>query len=86
MTAHIIVSTIGVLVLVAYTVLTKKQWKIPALEIVMRAFYGIALITGIVLKIKYIKFIGVFHKISAILFVVMIVVVFLQKLLSKKKK
>ena len=44
MTAHIVISVIGVLALIAYTVLTKKEWKIPALEILMRAFYGVALI------------------------------------------
>ena len=49
MTAHIAVSVIGIVVLAAYTVTTKKTWKIPALEILMRAFYGIALITGIVI-------------------------------------
>ena len=49
MTAHIVISVIGVLALIAYTVLTKKEWKIPALEILMRAFYGVALITGIVI-------------------------------------
>ena len=48
MTAHIAISVIGILVLIAYTVLTKKEWKIPALEVIMRAFYGIALITGVV--------------------------------------
>ena len=49
MTAHIVISVIGVLALIAYTALTKKDWKIPALEILMRAFYGIALISGIVI-------------------------------------
>jgi hypothetical protein len=49
MTAHIAISVIGVLILIAYTILTKKDWKIPALEIIMRAFYGIALITGVVI-------------------------------------
>lgn len=32
--------------LVAYTITTKKDWKIPALEIIMRALYEIALISG----------------------------------------
>ena len=50
MTAHIAISVIGLVVLIAYAVLTKKEWKIPALEIIMRIFYGIALITGIVIK------------------------------------
>ena len=37
MTAHIAISVVGILVLIAYTVLTKKEWKIPALEVIMRA-------------------------------------------------
>ena len=72
MTAHIAISVIGILVLIAYTVLTKKEWKIPALEIIMRAFYGIALITGgIILKISYIPAVAIVHKVSAALFVVL---------------
>ena len=42
MPAHIAISVVGVLILAVYTALTKKEWKIPVLEIVMRAFYGIA--------------------------------------------
>ena len=84
MTGHIIISVIGVAVLIAYTVMTKKAWKIPALEIGMRASYGIALLTGIILKIKYVVVIGVFHKIFAALFIVALIVLFIQKLISKK--
>ena len=43
MTAHIAISVVGLAVLVIYAIATKKEWKLPALEIVMRAFYGIAL-------------------------------------------
>ena len=84
MTAHIALSVIGVAVLVAYTILTKKAWKIPALEIGMRASYGIALITGIILKIAYVAVIGIFHKIFAVLFVVALIALFVAKLVSKK--
>ena len=84
MTAHIVLSVVGVIALVVYTVLTKKEWKIPALEIGMRASYGIALISGIVLKIKYIAILGVFHKIFAVLFIVALILLFVQKLLAKK--
>ena len=83
MTAHIALSVIGVAVLVAYTVLTKKAWKIPALEIGMRASYGIALITGIILKIAYVAVIGIFHKIFAVLFVVALIALFVLKLIKK---
>ena len=85
MTAHIIISGVGVGVLVAYTIIAKKTWKIPVLEISMRASYGIALITGIILKIKYIAVFGIVHKIFAVLFVVMLIVIFVQKIVAKKK-
>ena len=86
MTAHIILSLVGVVALIAYTVLNKKNWKIPALEIGMRVSYGLALISGIVLKIKYIAIIGIFHKIFAALFVVALVVLFIHKLIARKNK
>ena len=86
MTAHIVISAIGALVLIAYTVLSKKEWRIPALEIVMRAFYGIALISGvIVLNVHGIAALAVIHKIGAALFVLTLVVLFVHKLLAPKK-
>ena len=86
MTAHIVLSVFGVIALVAYTVLTKKDWKIPALEIGMRVSYGLALISGIVLKIKYVAIIGIFHKIFAVLFVASLIVLFIHKLIARKNK
>ena len=86
MPAHIVISVIGVLVLIAYTVLTKKGWKIPALEILMRAFYGIALITGIVImNVHGIVALAVIHKVSAALFLAMLVVLLVSKAVSNKK-
>ena len=86
MTAHIAISVVGILVLIAYTVLTKQDWKIPALEIIMRAFYGFALITGIViLNIHGIAALDVIHKVSAVLFMALIIVLLTHKLLTTKK-
>lgn len=86
MTAHIVISVIGVLILVAYTVLTKKEWKIPALEIIMRAFYGIALITGIVImNVHGIVALAVIHKVSAVLFLALLVILLVSKAASSKK-
>ncbi|MBO5883330.1 MAG: hypothetical protein J6Q78_02865 [Clostridia bacterium] len=86
MTAHIVISIIGVLVLIAYTVLTKKEWKVPALEITMRAFYGIALISGIVsLNVHGIVALAVIHKVSAVLFLALLVVLLVSKAVSNKK-
>ena len=84
MTAHIAISVVGILVLIAYTGLTKKEWKIPALEIIMRAGYGIALITGIVrTKVHGVAALANVHKAGAAVFVVL-AVLFLLKLRAKK--
>ena len=86
MTAHIVVSVIGMLVLIAYTVLTKKEWKVPALEIIMRAFYGIALISGIViLNVDGIVALAVIHKVSALIFLALLVALLVSKAASNKK-
>ena len=86
LTAHIVVSVVGVFVLAAYAVLTKKEWKLPALEIIMRAFYGIALITGIVImNVHGIDVVNIIHKISAVLFLALLIVLLAHKAFSKKK-
>ena len=85
MPLHIAISVVGVAVLVVYSLLSKKEWKIPALEIIMRAFYGIALISGIVLKMQNIFALAIVHKAAAALFVVILAVLFIHKLISKKQ-
>ena len=86
MPAHIAISVVGVLILAVYTALTKKEWKIPALEIIMRAFYGIALITGIVImNVHGIVALAVIHKVSAVLFLALTVVLLVTKAVSNKK-
>ena len=86
MTAHIAISVIGILVLIAYAVLTKKDWKIPVLEILMRAFYGIALITGIIIiNVHGVAALALIHKVGAILFAASLVVLFVHKLIKSKK-
>ena len=86
MTAHIAVSAIGVAVLIVYAVLTKKEWKIPALEVIMRAFYGIALITGVVImNVHGIVALAVIHKVSAALFLVLLLTLLICKAVSNKR-
>ena len=86
MPVHIAVSVAGIVALAVYTFLTKKEWKIPALEIVMRAFYGIALITGIVvMNVHGIVALSIIHKASAALFVVSLVALFVYKIVATKK-
>lgn len=87
MTAHIILSILGVVTLVVYAIVTKKEWKLPALEVLMRVAYGIALITGIVMmKVHGIAALGIVHKAGAALFALLLVVLFVHKLITKKAK
>ena len=86
MTAHIAVSVVGVVALAVYTVLTRKEWKLPALEIIMRTFYGIALISGVVMmNVHGIAAIAIIHKVSAVLFMALIIVLLSYRLATKKK-
>lgn len=86
MAVHIGIAIVGVLVLGAYTSLTKKTWKIPALEIIMRAFYGIALITGIVImNVHGISALAIIHKASAVLFMALTIVLLVHKAATNKK-
>ena len=69
---HIVISVIGLVLLIAYTLATKKEWINPTLEILQRVCYGIALITGVVLmNVHGIAAVSIIHKISAVLFAVL---------------
>ena len=84
MTAHIAVSVVGLVLLIAYTVATKKEWKNPALEILQRVCYGIALITGVVLmNVHGIAAVSIIHKISAVLFVILLICAEIHKAIKK---
>lgn len=84
MTAHIAVSVIGLVLLVAYALATKKSWKCPALEVLERVFYAIALISGVVImNVHGIVAISLIHKISAVLFVALLIVTEAHKAIKK---
>ena len=84
MKVHIAVSVIGLVLLVAYTFATKKEWKCPALEILQRVCYGIALITGVVLmNVHGIAAISIIHKVSAVLFAVLLICAEIHKAIKK---
>ena len=84
MKVHIAVSVIGLVLLIAYTIATKKEWKKPALEMLQRVCYGIALITGVVLmNVHGIVVISIIHKISAVLFAILLIVCEIQKAIKK---
>ena len=84
--AHIAISVIGILLLAVYTSVKKKEWKIPVLEIIMRACYGLALITGgVVMNLEDILTLQIAHKASAALFVVLLVILFVHKVIVHSK-
>ena len=84
MTAHIILSVIGLAILVAYAVATVKNWKSPVLEILQRVCYAVALITGVVLmNVHGVFAVSVAHKVSAVLFVILLVVTEIHKAIKK---
>ena len=84
MKVHIAVSVIGLALLVGYALATKKDWKCPALEIIQRVFYGVALITGVVLmNVHGIAVISLVHKISAALFALLLIVAEIHKAIKK---
>lgn len=78
--AHIGVSIAGLAVMIPLTLQTRKEWKIPALEVIMRAMYLVAIVTGgILMKVYGVAALGVVHKISAALFVVLLLVLYIPK-------
>jgi len=84
MKVHIAVSVVGLVLLIVYTLATKKEWRNPALEILQRVCYAIALITGVVLmNVHGIAAISIIHKVSAVLFVVLLVVTEIHKEIKK---
>ena len=85
--AHIALAVIGVFVLGAYTALTKKQWKIPALEIITRVLYGTTLVLGAtIMNVHNIAALPIAHKISAALFALSLIILTVTKFVFKKSK
>lgn len=84
LTAHIVVSVIGLVIMIALTVATRKDWKIPALEVIMRVLYLVAIVTGgILMKAHGAAAFGIVHKVCAALFVVLLLVLYIPKWKNK---
>ena len=86
MPAHIAISFVGLTLLIIFSVFTRKSWKLPAIEILCRICYFIALATGIVLmNVNGVAALSGVHKVSAVQFAVLFVFLFIHKLVAKKK-
>ena len=81
---HIIVSVLGLVGMIAYTVKTRKDWKVPALEVIMRLMYLVAIVTGgMLMKINDVAALGIAHKIGAIFFVALLLILYIPRPTSK---
>ena len=79
MTGHIVISLVALAIMLYCTFATKKNWKVPGLEIGYRGLYFIALATGFVMVIAKIGgVISIVHKVAAALFLVAYVVNFVK--------
>ena len=77
---HIIVSVVGLAVMIPYTLKTRKEWKIPALEVIMRVMYLVAIVTGgILMKVAGVAALAIAHKIGAAIFMVLLLVLYIPK-------
>ena len=80
LTAHIIVSVVGLAIMIPITLATRKEWKIPALEVIMRVMYLVAIVTGgALMKVHGVAALGVVHKIGAAAFAILLLVLYLPK-------
>ena len=80
MVAHIIVSVAGLAVMIPLTLKTRGEWKIPALEVIMRVMYLVAIVTGGVLMAAHVGgAVALVHKIAAALFAVLLLVLYIPK-------
>jgi hypothetical protein len=63
----------------------KKEWKLPHVEILMRVMYGVALVTGVVaMNIQGVLAISIIHKVSAVLFAVLLIDLLLYKFIKNR--
>ena len=80
MAAHIGISVLGLAIMIPITLKTRKEWKVPALEIIMRVMYLVAVVTGgAMMKLHSIAALGMVHKIGAAVFAVLLLVLYIPK-------
>ena len=80
LTVHMIVSILGLAVMIPFTLKTKSTWSKTPLEILMRVMYLVAIVTGgALMKVHGLALLGVVHKIGAVLFLVLLLVLYVPK-------
>ena len=75
------ISVLGLAIMIPITVMTRKEWKIPSLEVIMRVMYLVAIVTGgVLMKVHGVAALGIVHKIAAAAFVVLLMVLYIPKM------
>ena len=91
MNIHIILGILGLVTMISYTLLIKKEFKEyskkrKVIEILKRVSFAIALISGFVLKmIGRNVILSNAHKIAALIFVILLLGISIKKIISKKQ-
>jgi len=74
MVMHIVIAVVAAVFLIYVTLKTKDNWESPNTEIILRAFFGFAFISGVVLMfIPDTALLALFHKGFAAVFVIFLV-------------
>ena len=77
---HIVISVVGLAIMIPISIATRKEWKIPALEVIMRVMYLVAVISGgMLMKLFNIAALVTVHKVSAVAFLVLLLVLYVPK-------
>ena len=80
LTVHIVLSVLGLVIMIPFTLKTKNEWTKAPLEILMRVMYLVAIVTGgALMKVHGIAPLGMVHKIGAALFLVLLLVLYIPK-------
>ena len=78
--AHIAIFVVGLVIMIPITIATRNEWMIPALEVIMCVRYLIAVLTsGALMTIRGVPVLGIIHKIGAVAFAVLMLVLYLPK-------
>lgn len=90
MKIHIVLGILACIITIVYTLLIRKEIKEYSkksivIEVAMRVFLAIALITGFLLKpFGTIVFISIIHKASAVVFAILLLLVNIKKIFIKQ--
>ena len=80
MTAHIVVSVLGLVIMILFTLKTKGEWTNTSLESLMRIVYLSNMISGAArMQVPGVSTLDMLHKACAVLFLFLLLVLYIPK-------